>query len=185
MSVRRKPLAALLCVLALLVAACGGGESESSNPAPAPAPDFPASTITGQAMCDALDADAVATALGGNAAGGGGVFQTTNCLLDVFPGDSGIQATRLAELVFGVENEGGQAGYDAWVADWSTRSSSVTPIEGVGSAAAYLDAGAGPRVVVLTGDRVVVASVGPIYSDAFPLEAATAVAQALADGFAA
>lgn len=175
----KKQLSALSMIAVLALAACGGGSDDggSSDDGDSSSGDAateqPAATITSEEICTAVPGEQFVPSV----AEASGVIDTPSTInVSCSYQFANIDASVLDAQVI-VENEGGQAGYDAYVADWSTRGD-ATEVPGLGDAATLVENSSVRRMIVLDGDRVVVIN-GPA-NDSFPfsVDVATEIAAA-------
>lgn len=162
---------------ALSLAACGGGSDDGgssdggSGDGGGDAAEQPVPTITSAEVCDAVPGEQfVSIVLESEASFDTPAENFVGCSYQFVNTEASVLDARVI-----VENEGGQAGYDAVVADWASRGD-VSDVPAVGDAATLVESGGVRRLIVLDGDRVVVAG-GPS-NDSFPFTAEVATEMA-------
>lgn len=170
----RKATLAIIVTTSMVLAACGGDSEDSADSAGGAATDFAAPSITSEEVCAALPiADLQALFDFATFFDGVPPFEDERVLCALTASnDDASQVTNVSVIV---ENEGGQAGFDAYVDDWSTRGE-VADVAGVGDAAASIENQSIRQVVVLDGQRVLVVNGPANASFGFTLEIATTIA---------
>lgn len=162
---------------ALTLAACGGGSDDGgssdggSGDGGGDAAEQPVPTITSAEICAAVPGEQfVSIVLDSEGAFDTPAENFVGCSYQFFNTESSVLDARVI-----VENEGGQAGYDAVVTEWSSLGE-ASEVPAVGDAATLVENGGVRRLIVLDGDRVVVAAGPSSTSFDFTPEVATEMA---------
>ncbi len=169
----KKHLSALSMATVLVLAACGGGSDSGDSGSGDAAAEQPPATITSAEICTAVPGAQFVPSV----AEASGVIDTPSTInVSCSYQFANIEASVLDAQVI-VENEGGQAGYDAHVADWASRGEAIE-VPAVGDAATLVENSSVRRLIVLDGQRVLAIS-GPA-NDSFPFSVDVATEMAIA-----
>ena len=175
-------VAAIGAAMVLMMAACGDGGGEDSAPGSAnngksAATDFDPPSLTSAEICDTLPVGDMVAAMGADDAFSEASPGGSGCFFTFISGD-----TNAGDVTVTLENNGGRAGYEAFVAEWSSRGE-VSALSGIGAEASLIENSSVRRVVFFDGAWVFSVN-GPASSSfSFTADAARRVAETVDAAF--